>query len=161
MEEVRRKTNRGGLESQVKQTDPNLWSAYQAVTAHWTHAEQLRWTILYNFLVATTILLLAWATAFASARAPGVRLWVLIIMCGTGMVLSIAWAGLGMRGNSFVRMYAKLGQDAEMLFPETIPRPFQEAESHRRGLSGPASVPSWLIIGYAPLVFLSLYGGLA
>ena len=42
-------------------------SLYQAAVQHWSHAEQVRWTLLYNYLMASTILLLAWATVFASA----------------------------------------------------------------------------------------------
>jgi len=38
---------------------------YQTASQHWIHAEQVRWTLLNNFLMAATILLLAWAAVYA------------------------------------------------------------------------------------------------
>jgi hypothetical protein len=35
---------------------------YEVASHHWVHGEQMRWTILYNFLAGNTILLLAWAS---------------------------------------------------------------------------------------------------
>jgi hypothetical protein len=39
---------------------------YQAASEQWAHAEQIRWTLLYNYLTASMILLLAWTTVFAA-----------------------------------------------------------------------------------------------
>jgi hypothetical protein len=51
---------------------PNEDSVYSAISQHWVHSEQTRWTLLSNFLTANSILLLAWATIFADAPTPPV-----------------------------------------------------------------------------------------
>ena len=50
---------------------------YEVLAQHWAHAEQLRWTLLYNYSMACTILLLAWAAVFVSAPGCGKRLILL------------------------------------------------------------------------------------
>jgi len=76
---------------------------YHASVQHWSHAEQIRWTLLYNYLMASTILLLAWATVFASAVPLSIS-WpkriALVVLPTAGLLLSVLWIGLGLRASS-------------------------------------------------------------
>jgi hypothetical protein len=115
-------------------------SAYQVLNQHWMHSEQIRWTVVYNFLVANSILILAWATAFFSQSRERFKFHLLLLLCATGCVLSFFWTSIAMRSNSFVRFYSQKGREAEKMFPEGAPRPFQTAEGHRDGLPGKAAI---------------------
>jgi hypothetical protein len=46
------------------ETSATFSKLYDVASSHWIHGEQMRRTILYNFLVGNTILLVAWATLF-------------------------------------------------------------------------------------------------
>jgi hypothetical protein len=146
--------------------DPKLESPlYPAISQHWAHSEQIRWTLLYNFLMASTILLLAWATIFvaanpcASARRP-----VLIAFAIAGLVLSIAWVGIVLRSGRFVDMYASLGHKTEE-GPPAVRGPFTAADLLRpeiKGFSGVArssrvllAVPSVFGLLYLYLIWVS------
>jgi hypothetical protein len=47
----------------------NLRTVYTATTDHWIHAEETRWSLLYNYCMASSILLIAWAEVFTSNHA--------------------------------------------------------------------------------------------
>jgi protein-S-isoprenylcysteine O-methyltransferase Ste14 len=80
---------------------------YQVTSQHWAHAEQIRWTLLYNLLVANTILLLAWAAIFATTvRPPGARV-ILVGLCVVGLLVSLLWVFLERRANGFSLMYTR------------------------------------------------------
>ena len=83
-------------------------AVYAAATDQWIHAEQMRWTILYNFLVGNTILLVAWATLYAAfvsdVSSLGLRI-VLIGSCAVGVLGGVVWAFLEHRANGFSERY--------------------------------------------------------
>lgn len=87
-------------------------AVYSATSDHWVHAEQMRWTILYNFLVGNTILLVAWSTLYSAlVQKPsslGVRI-VLIGLCVAGFFGSVVWAFLEQRANRFAEQYFRAG----------------------------------------------------
>lgn len=58
------------------------------------HAEIVTQTRLYNFLFCDSILILSWATVFSSS--PENRTHVLIILSGLSLLLSAAYAVLGL-----------------------------------------------------------------
>jgi hypothetical protein len=68
--------------------DATQVSVYQAASQHWAHAEQIRWTLLYNYLMASTILLLAWATIFGAQSSGQVRHSILAALAAAGAGLS-------------------------------------------------------------------------
>lgn len=79
--------------------DKEVLAAYQALNQHWSHAEQERWSMLYNFLMANTILLLAWAAVYASqipTKTP-----VLAVLTLGGAAISVLWLTFGARVNTF------------------------------------------------------------
>jgi hypothetical protein len=73
----------------------DMRAIYTSAVQQWIHAEQMRWTILYNVLVGNTILLVAWATLYtALVSRPdslGLRI-VLVGSCAVGAAGSVAWA---------------------------------------------------------------------
>ena len=86
-------------------------TSYQAVNQHWTHAEQERWSILYNFLMASTILLLAWSAIYASENS---WKWIALISFSfVGFLTSIMWLMIGARVNKFIKRYGELGEKIE------------------------------------------------
>jgi len=80
------------------------WAAlYQTASQQWAHAEQIRWTLLYNYLMASTIPLLAWSAVFASADDSSEKAVVLVLLAVGGTALSALWVALGLRATGFVR----------------------------------------------------------
>jgi len=131
--------------------------AYQAASDHWTHAEQTRWTLLYNFLMAITILLLAWAAvAGADVQPAGVKRLVLLGLSLGGFGLSIVWFGLALRAGRFVHHYAAFGRamESEQL---KIEGPFRSAQTFGRGIKGIAAfAPSRVVLPLVPALFAAL-----
>jgi hypothetical protein len=69
------------------------------------HAETIAQTRFNNFLVADSLLLLAWATVFsAEGQRPDSRL-VLIVLAALSAVLGLLWMVLGTRQNKFFRLH--------------------------------------------------------
>ncbi|HXL34331.1 MAG TPA: hypothetical protein VN953_05395 [Gemmatimonadales bacterium] len=129
---------------------------YQAATQQWAHAEQIRWTLLYNYLMASTILLLAWATVYAAHSAFRSRPWLLALLAAAGAIVSLAWVGLGLRASSFVDAYAQTGKALEG--PLGANGPFARAQQHREGLKGwSACINSRRVVAGVPGLFSALY----
>src|SRR4030042_3536112 len=91
---------------------PNRQSLYNAAIQLIIHAENTSWTRIINFLTADSILMLAWATIFASSDSAD-KAWVLIIMSLVGFLLSIAWAPFGSRGRRYHRRYVDIAKALE------------------------------------------------
>jgi hypothetical protein len=128
---------------------------YQIAAQHWAHAEQIRWTLLYNYLMASTILLLAWATVFASSSNPS--RFVLVVLALAGVILSSVWIALGARATSFVKMYEGVGLRAESAM-QPSGGPFASARDHRLSLAGIARfAPSGFVLRLVPSMFVALY----
>src|SRR5437870_6750726 len=110
---------------------------YQAASQHWAHAEQIRWTLLYNYLMASTILLLAWATVFASSTGARLPRYIQAGLAAAGALLSALWVALGARATGFVSMYAATGRGLEPQLPilpgpdPVAVGPFASASQHR------------------------------
>jgi hypothetical protein len=64
------------------------------------HAESLMQSRIYNYLVAASILFLAWATVYASPQGR-MRILVLITLASFGTVFSIFWYLLALRQRHF------------------------------------------------------------
>lgn len=71
------------------------------------HAETTSWNRLYNFLMGNTILVLAWATIYASSHRSLVADLVLSAICIMGGVSGIAWSQLGVRSRRILNKYMK------------------------------------------------------
>jgi hypothetical protein len=136
--------------------------AYEAATQHWIHAEETRWTLLYNYFMGTSILLIAWATIFTS-HSPG-RKVLLVSLALSGFAVSALWVLLDDRASTFVKMYSTLGRELEMSLGSKTnaePRlssPFIQAGEFREGLTGFRSlIASRFVVLGVPALFAILY----
>jgi hypothetical protein len=143
---------------------PNKDSIYSAISQHWVHSEQIRWTLLSSLLTANSILLVAWATIFASTVPAWARESVLVAFASAGFLLSFAWIGIVLRSRWFVERYAKLGREAEALRPQAegqspaVRAPFTSAKALRSEITGFAKIAeSRRVLLAVPIVFALLY----
>jgi hypothetical protein len=130
---------------------------YQVTSQHWAHAEQIRWTLLYNLLVANTILLLAWAAIFATNTRPA-GAWLPLTSLSFGrLCVSLLWIFLQRRANRFSMMYTNLGQEIEKSLP-TNKGPFQATEECRNKLKGITGlVQTHRVLVGVPCLFVLLF----
>ncbi len=143
----------GGHQSDAARQDH---SSYQIASQHWAHAEQIRWTLLYNLLVANTILLLAWVSLFVAQPGSGATPIILIALCATGLLISSVWAFLAHRANGFVDMYAKVARAWETPAAERLP--FTAAIAYRQSLHGlSAFIRTGRVVIGVPLLFTLMY----
>ena len=123
------------------------------------HSEQIRWTLLSNFLTANSILLVAWATIYvADGRPrPWARTCVLVAFASAGLFLSLVWVGIVLRSGKFVKMYIDFGCKVEgQMQPD--PGPFTSAEILRSNIKGLAKIArSSRVLLAVPIVFALLY----
>ena len=77
-----------------------------------TSAESTTWNRTYNFLTANSILILAWATFFASSNCAE-KAWILIALSSVGVFLSVVWAPFSSRSRKYLELYMMLARDLE------------------------------------------------
>lgn len=145
-------------------TESDASVVYQVASQHWTHSEQVRWTSLYNFLMATTILFLAWGAVFAGDEGRPYRKCALLVFSLAALFLALLWFGLALRANRFVHFYATLGRALE---PESLAGsvPFRASEVFRYSQGGGIrsrhvllAVPAIFGLVSIALVFISWFG---
>lgn len=150
-----------GIENEKK-----ISTAYQAANQHWTHAEQVRWSILYNFLMASSILLLAWSTIYTNKCSLGTL--TLHLFSAVGFLISIMWLMIGSRVNKFIKRYGALGEKLEDGLDLKEYGPFhcgqlirseeKTSKSLRNIFINPGSfISSSFIVFFVPLIFAVLY----
>jgi len=127
----------------------------------------MRWTILYNFLVGNTILLVAWSTLYSAlVQKPsslGVRM-VLIGLCVAGFCGSVVWAFLEQRANRFAEQYFRAGlrlerqlrylSTAQESADEGADGPFATNDRHR---AGGGVIKTHVIVIAVPIAFAIIY----
>lgn len=129
---------------------------YQVLSQHWAHAEQIRWTLLYNFLVATSIFVLAWAAIFTS-DVHNKRV-VLIILCAVGFLLSVIWIFISVRASGFVKAYNNSALFLEGRLSQKTKGAFKIAEEYRDNINDVGSLaPSRLVLTLIPSIFAFFY----
>jgi len=133
------------VDRQVIDPDQARRLAYESLCGTAAVEEQERWSSLYNYLMASTILLLAWATVFGcntSAR----RTLVLSLLAGAGIVISSVWVLFGARINTFVEAYRRAGEAQEERLGLAELGPFSVAAGVRKQeqAGSPAGVLRWL-----------------
>ncbi|MBU1744725.1 MAG: hypothetical protein KJ649_07530 [Proteobacteria bacterium] len=144
--------------SATAQDEAPYYILYQTTSQHWAHAEQVRWALLYNFLMAATILLLAWAAIYGEDQPNVARKIPLILFAGVGCLTSFLWIGLCARANGFVTAYAEYAKKLEVSLSAKVQGPFHAAYSHRNQISGFARwVESRRITLIVPSLFSILF----
>jgi hypothetical protein len=81
------------------------------------HAEAISWNRLYNFLMGNSILVLAWATVYASTQASILTRVVLTAICLLGGGSGVAWASLGGRTRKHVQRHFDQALEIEQTPP--------------------------------------------
>jgi hypothetical protein len=95
---------------------------YAVLTNRVVHAEQVRWTRLYNLVVVNTFLVLAWCAVFTSGCRGILRIGVLLLLSLPGLVFSLLWIPLGRRSSDYLNDFHKLAESIEREFPPGLPR---------------------------------------
>lgn len=97
---------------------------YDALIQLLGDAESISWNRLYNFLMGNSILVLAWATIYASMDRSIMTVLVLSAICILGGVTGIAWSILGARSRRYHRLHLKQAIELEgssTFWPATMP----------------------------------------
>ncbi len=123
---------------------------FNAAANLWIHLDQTRHMALYNYLMATTILLLAWATIFA---ANGKHRLVLITLAMAGILLSLVWVAYGHRANRHVTQ----AEEVALAF-EGPGGPFSKRKEARTEMPIPGKLAnSKYVIPGVPILFAVVY----
>ena len=136
-------------------------SLYSAATNLAIYSEQSRWARLNSYLVVNSILLVAWATVFASQSGDH-RSSVLAVLCLPGIALGILWAFLGERSSQYLDILHSSIEKFEKSIPvEMSLRPFLEIAGLREKVRGGGKLTKLtssrtIVIG-VPIVFSLLY----
>jgi len=166
------------------QKDDELYRlAYEAVNQHWLHAENIRWTILSNFLTGNSIFVLTWVAILSSSM--NSKQILLGATAFAGLVLSIIWIAIETRSSRFVNQYFLLGKHLEdklsikkigafnrsvalrvaqkkrpekeipVVEPKITYDELQKTENGVERLT--SSVPTYLVVIIIPIVFIVVY----
>lgn len=125
---VRRPTNvTRGVNMDERRTQ-DLDEQYRALTEHWKHTDQIRQLLLYNFLMASTILAAAWGLLYTASSKPGILLKALSAL---GVILSLLWFCVAIRATGYYDMYEAEARRVEDRLPEPDAWPFHARASYR------------------------------
>ena len=131
-------------------------SHYDTAANLWIHLDQARHTTLYNYLMASTILLLAWATIFTTDSCKVNRHFLLVTFSIAGLLLSIVWFAYGHRANQYVH---KAEETARSFEGNNGPFAFREKTRKELSFPGSAASTTYVIPG-VPILFCLLYAAL-
>jgi hypothetical protein len=127
----------------------DLVERYRAITEHWKHTDQVRQWLLYNFLLAMSVLVLAWATIISSKDVHALIPASLTVL---GILVSLLWIHVVRRASAYYEMYEQDARGVERQIRDSENWPFHK----RRVFQG-----SWLPFKHAiqllPLLFLVFF----
>ena len=92
---------------------PTREIAYTTWVSFAQEAETNSWSRFYNFLVFTTILILAWSTIYVQTNSPkgaGIVMFMITIL---GVISGVAWSGLAYRSRKYVDAFTEGGAKLE------------------------------------------------
>jgi len=135
----------------------NLEERYKAFTEHWKHTDQIRQLLLYNFLMASTILVAGWGVLYAMPVKPSVLLKALSIL---GVVLALLWLIIARRSTGYYNMYEAEARQIERDFVDPQRWPFHARAGFRANLPGALEgrIRAVAITAGVPLLFLVFFG---
>jgi hypothetical protein len=134
--------------------------AYAAVILSIQNAENVSWNRFYNFLMGSSILVLAWATLYSSSQSSFATTSVLATMCTIGIALGPMWANMGARARSHVEANFDAGRSVDedpTLWDPNVParfRPFLIVDELRK--SAPLYSQNRFILTGVPWAFSAL-----
>jgi len=134
---------------------------YSEIIANIIHAESITWERFYSFLMASSILVLAWAALYKPNSGPSLILFTISVF---GSLMSLSWAALGYRGRRYHQLYVKLA--CRMEKPDRWPLGLEEYRMLTRSRRLRKELPfffggSRFLLVSIPLAFLILYLALA
>jgi hypothetical protein len=97
----------------------DIWQAVSQANAFVRHAETIAQTRFNNYLVADSLLLLAWATLFAGEGPDGSGL-VQVVLAALSAVLGFFWMVLGTRQEKFLKLHLMHLVALEQLLPPSF-----------------------------------------
>lgn len=126
------------------------------------NAENVSWNRFYNFLWFNSILIVSWATVWASSNRSTGSSAFLIGVCVLGMVSGVFWWGLGYRGRKFLNLFVEKGVEIEndsMVWAdgsEKYRSMCKDIDSYRKSL-GWGWAGSWWVLQFGPVVVSLFY----
>jgi hypothetical protein len=96
---------------------------YRSTTEHWTHTDQIRQWLLYNMLMASSVLVLGWSALYVYANSSA---FLLVSLSVLGMICSAAWWLIVRRASGYFYMYEKAARDIERGMQGTAEWPFHQ-----------------------------------
>jgi hypothetical protein len=124
------------------------------------HSETISWNRFANFLVISSILVLAWATIFVVKSPSLCHKAVMSLISGFGIYAGIVWADIGDRGRKYLDQYKDKAKSIETNSNkkdwweggiEKTDRPFQIDIDPKRWSS------SRTLLFWVPLIFSGLH----
>jgi hypothetical protein len=131
-------------------------AAHAAILQIYQHADGISWNRLYNFLMFSTILVLAWSTIYSQGNRPRYASFAMALISSLGFIGGIAWAAVGHRGRRFTTFILEQGKRLEDLSKEDFAICTMILESHHEFSF--KYVGSYRMMVLTPLVFCWLYG---
>lgn len=135
---------------------PNPEERYKAFAEHWKHTDQIRQLLLYNFLMASTILVAGWGVLYAMPAKPALLLKSLSIL---GVILSVLWLIIARRATGYYDMYETEARRVECEFFEPRSWPFHARQTFRtnRQRTFGGKIRAAAITAGVPLLFLIFF----
>jgi len=135
---------------------PDLDGRYQAFTEHWKHTDQIRQMLLYNFLMASTILVAAWGVLYSQSPKPSL---LLTALAGLGFVLSLLWFVVARRATRYYDMYETNARRTESVLRDSQHWPFHARATFRDQVPRVfgQEIRAALITSGVPLLFVVLF----
>jgi hypothetical protein len=106
-----------------------IGDVYAVLVQEGIHTESITWSRFSNYLLFSSVLIVAWATMWASNEV-GRNGKVLVGLCLLGLISGGYWAVLGYRGRKMLDAIEKMARDLERndeLWPESL-RAFRQTD---------------------------------
>lgn len=100
------------IQSVVRPSPPDPISVdtlYNSITQLVVNSESISWSRLYYYLVAVSLLTVAWVGLFTAESCSVTSQFLSIFIPPTGILISVLWRGLGKRSRAFLNLYLDLG----------------------------------------------------
>ena len=131
-----------------------LAGLYEAFTDHWKHTDQVRQLLLYNFLMAGTILVAGWGVLYASSPRPHTLVRLLSVM---GVAMSALWVLVALRSTGYYDMYETQARERESTFASPEAWPFHRRQRFRHEARWWIRLPAVGITTGVPLLFMAFF----
>ncbi len=89
-------------------------AVYNSITQLVVNSESISWSRLYYYLVAVSLLTVAWVGLFTATNHSLLFRCLSFAVAFIGFIISLQWYGLGKRSRAFQKLYLKLGCRFEM-----------------------------------------------